>query len=163
MPYADHYQVPVGLPAHLCSGREGFDALCSLLTIASTKQKQAISNASFVKRFLKSNGPRLPRQTKTAERLRHNLTSFYSDPESRRELWRNHFHSDPTALDPKHPLIPSLEHVAFSKFDPALLTCDLDKERLGECSDLYASEPPAADWQRPALAALPRLSIGLQY
>ena len=120
MPYADHYPVPVGLPAHLCSGREGFDALCSLLTIASTKQKQAISNASFVKRFLKSNGPRLPRQTKTAERLRHNLTSFYSDPESRRELWRNHFHSDPTALDPKHPLIPSLEHVAFSKYDPCL-------------------------------------------
>ena len=64
MPYADHYQVPVGLPAHLCSGREGFDALCSLLTIASTKQKQAISNASFVKRFLRSNGPPVPRQTK---------------------------------------------------------------------------------------------------
>ena len=157
MPYADHYPVPVGLPAHLCSGREGFDALCSLLTIASTKQKQATSKAPFVKRFLRSNGPRLPRQTKTAERLRHNLTSFYSDPESRRELWRNHFDRGPTASDPECRLIPSLEHAALSKYDPALLTCDLDKERLGECSDLYASEPPAADWQRPALAALPRL------
>ena len=157
MPYADHYQVPVGLPAHLCSGREGFDALCSLLTIVSTKQKQAISNAPFVKRFLKSNGPALPRQTKTAERLRHNLTSFYSDPESRRELWRNHVESDPTALGPEHPLIPSLEHAALSKYDPALLTCDLDQERLGECSDFYALESLATDWQRPALAALPRL------
>ena len=32
---------------------------------------------AFVKRFLNSNRPPLPRQTKTAERLRHNLTSFF--------------------------------------------------------------------------------------
>ena len=157
MLYADHYQVPAGLPAHLSSGPEGFDALCSLLAIASTKQKQAISNAPFVKRFLKSNRPPLPRQTKTAERLRHNLTSFFSDPESRRRLWRNHVESDPTTLDSEHLLIPSLEHAALTKYDPALLTCDLDKERLSECSNFYAPEPPAADWQRPALAALLRL------
>ena len=103
MPYADHYRVPVGLPAYLCSDREGFDALCSLLAINLTKQKQAISKAPFVKRFLRSNGLPLPRQTKTAERLRHNLTSFYSDPESRRELWRNHVESDPQPWTPNTP------------------------------------------------------------
>ena len=157
MPHADHYQVPVGLPVHLCSGREGFDALCSLLAIKLTKQKQALSKAPFVKRFLRSKSLPLPRQTKTAERLRHNLTSFYSDPESRRELWRNQVESDPMALDPEHPLIPSLEHAALNKYDPALLTCDLDQSRLGECSDFYTPESPTADWQRPALAALPRL------
>ena len=157
MPDTDRQQVPAGLPAHLCSGREGFDALCSLLAITSTKRKQAISNAPFVKRFLKSNGPPIPRQTKTAERLRRKLILFYSDPECRRELWRSHIDSDFAAPDAEHSLIPSLEHAALSKYDPALLTCELDQEQLRACSDFYAPEMPPTDWQKPALAALPRL------
>ena len=33
----------------------------------------------------------------------------------------------------------------------------MDQSRLSECSDFYTPELPTADWQRPALAALPRL------
>ena len=85
------------------------------------------------------------------------LILFYSDPECRRELWRSHIDSDFAAPDAEHSLIPSLEHAALSKYDPALLTCELDQEQLRACSDFYAPEMPPTDWQKPALAALPRL------
>ena len=151
---ANQFRLPTGLPTHLCSGKEGFDALCSLLSIVSTKQKQAIANAPAIKRFLKANGHTPPRQSKTAERLRHSLLTFYGDPEARRRLWRLYHQS---ANDESSQLIPSLEHAAFNEYDESLLTADPDPAELADCSEFHSPASEHDAWQTPALAALPRL------
>ena len=88
MTNADTLRMPDGLPTHLGSGNAGFKALCELLDISTTRQKQGILKSSFVKQALKARGHRVSRQAKTAERIQKGLTAFYGDPLARRELWR---------------------------------------------------------------------------
>ena len=153
---SDRYCMPPGLPTQFVSGKQGFDALCRLLSIASTKQRQAIANSPAVKGFVRSHAKPLPRNTRTAERLRHNLVSFYSDPTERQSMWR-HYHGSDEA-DPKlSGAVPSLEYAALETYEKSSLTADPDSSDLGDTAAFFSGEPPYDDCWGPALAALPLL------
>ena len=153
---SDRYCMPPGLPTEFLSGKEGFDALCRLLSIASTKQRQAIANSPVVKAFVRSHAKPLPRNTRTAERLRHNLVSFYSSPDERQDAWRYYHGSDDA--DPKLPeAVPSLEHAALETYESSLLTANPDPADLENVARFFSGEPPDDDSWGPALAALPLL------
>ena len=154
---SDRYCMPSGLPTQFVSGKQGFDALCRLLSIALTKQRQAIANSPAVRGFLRSNATKpLPRNARTAERLRHSLLSFYSDPTERRGVWRYYHGSD--EADPKLPgAVPSFEYAALEAYENSLLTADLDSCDLGDTEAFFSGEPPYDDCWGPALAALPLL------
>ena len=105
----DKFRMPDGLPIVLGSGKAGFDALCELLDINTTRQKQSILKSSFVKQTLKARGHRVSRQAKTAERIQKGLIALYGDPSARRELWRGLISGEEDTLDPGSSLIPSIE------------------------------------------------------
>ena len=89
MSYTVPVPMPRGLLEHLSSGAEGYDALCSLLGIATTQQKKEIINLDAVKKRLAKN-PDVPRRGRQADRLRASLLALYGDPDARREIWRHH-------------------------------------------------------------------------
>lgn len=146
--------LPTGLPTSLCADPEGFESLCSLLSIATTKRKQALVNADSVRRFLRSQPNRPPRKGRQSDRLRYSLLTLYSHPDMRRQIWRAHRDRDG---DAPHSLLPSLEHAALSRYDATLLAADLDPERLAECVQFHGEDHPTDDWRTPAMAALPYL------
>ena len=161
MPDAKPIPMPLGLPAHLCIGKGGFEALCALLDVATREHRQALANAPAIKRFVKSAGKAPVRQPRTAERNRHSLITYYSDPNMRRQLWRR-VRDDPPAGKAEYKLLPSLEHAALSSYDATLLTAEPDFKGL---ADLDAFHDPALqgdDWRRAALAAIPRLRDDFQ-
>ena len=155
MPPSDRPRLPAGLP-RLISGTEGFDALCKLLPIVSTKQKQAIAGAPAVRQVVKAVRQPAPRP-RQAERLRQELLSFYGDPDARRRVWIDHFERGFLNDDPEHPLIPSLERAALAAYDQELLESAPPPEDLEDCSALYSPDAGDDAWRGPALAALPRL------
>ena len=157
MPAADRFPLPPGLPSRLCAGKDGFNNLCELLAIVSSKQKHAIVNASSVKRILKANGGIPPRQSKTAERLRLSLLGLYRDPEARRDIWRHHRQHGAEGKNDEHKLIPSLEHAALTRYDATVLTGDPHPGELADCAPFHPPDSAQDDWRIPALAALPRL------
>lgn len=152
----DSYALPFGLPPRLCAGKSGFDTLCGLLGIASSKQKHAIVDASFVRHVLKTNGHTLPRQTKTAERLRLSLLAVYQDPEVRRTIWR-HYRGHEDDGNSATKAMPSLEHAALTRYDGTVVTADPDPDALAECAAFHRPDVGEEDWRTPALVALPRL------
>ena len=157
MPDAERFPLPSGLPPRLCAGKEGFNNLCELLAIGSSRQRHAIVNATVVKRFLKANGHAPPKQAKTAERLRLGLLALYRDPEARRSMWRfyREHEGDGNSLD--DPLIPSLEHAALRGYDDAVLNADPNLDELADCAAFYPPDVDQHDWCAPALATLPRI------
>ena len=158
---AQRFPLPSGLSPRLCEGEDGFATLCEILAIRSSKQKQVIVNAPPVKRFLKANGHVPPRHTKTAERLRLGLLALYSDPETRRNIWRSYVQHGLDGKNPTDVPIPSLEHAAFTRYDAALLTAVPDADRLADCAALYERDRSRENWRVPALAVLPRLQADI--
>ena len=156
MLHAERIPLPPGLPAHLSVGKEGYEALCALLAVATRERRQALANASFVKQLLKATGTAPTRHVKTAERTRQSLLALYGDPITRRRFWGNVRQHESAGNAGRQPL-PSLEHAALSRYDAALLTAEPDPERLAKSDAFYVSELGSDDWRAPALAALPRL------
>ena len=156
MPATKSTSLPRGLPAHLCVGNEGYQSLCALLGITTTKAKQGVVNVPAVRRFLATGRDTVPRHGRTAERLRRSLLALYGDPPRRHEIWRahcEHVASDETRRSP----IPSLEHAALSAYDDEILTAEPDHERLTDCAEFHTNGPDDDGRHKPALAALPQI------
>ena len=156
MPATKSKPLPRGLPAHLCAGAEGYQSLCTLLGITTTRLKQDVVNIPEVRRFLSANRDTVPRHGRTAERLRLSLLALYGDPVTRREVWRAHSDHAASADRGKSP-IPSLEHAALSAYDNGVLTAEPDPERLTECDPFHTDGPDDDGRRKPALAAIPRI------
>ena len=150
-----HFCMPDGLPTFLSSGKAGFDALCTLLAIDTTRQKQGILNAPFVKQALKTLDHKVSRQSKTAERIRKGLTALYSDPSTRRALWRAFNSRGEETTNPSISPIPSIEYEALKRYDENLVSAEIDPKDLEKSSEFYAPEAVADDWRGAAVIALP--------
>ena len=160
MPATKSTSLPQGLPAHLCVGNEGYQSLCTLLGITTTKAKQDVINVPAVRRFLAANRDTVPRHARTAERLRRSLLALFGDPLRRREIWRAQ--SDHIASGENgRRRIPSLEHAALSAYDDAILAAEPDRERLTDCTEFYTNGPDDHGLHKPALAALPLIKDDL--
>ena len=144
------FPVPKGLPACLASSQEGFDRLCKVLGIRTRADRQRISNQQDIKRDLRRSGHRPRGRLRTADRMRLDLTTFYSLPDSRRNLWR--FIWDQEA---RPGVIPSLEQCVIVEYDEDLLDAEIDEDALLDCQDLFDTAAKSIDWQCPALAVLP--------
>ena len=160
MPATKSTSLPQGLPAHLCVGNEGYQSLCTLLGITTTKAKQDVINVPAVRRFLAANRDTVPRHARTAERLRRSLLALFGDPLRRREIWRAHSDHIASGENGRRP-IPSLEHAALSAYDDAILTAEPDQERLTDCTEFYTNGPDDHGLHKPALAALPLIKDDL--
>ena len=156
MPATKSKPLPRGLPAHLCADTEGYESLCTLLGITTTRLKQDVVNVPEVRRFLSANRDTVPRHSRTAERLRRSLLALYGDPRTRREVWRAHIDHVASGENGKSP-IPSLEHAALTAYDAKVLTAEPDPERLTESDPFHTDGPDDDGRRKPALAALPRI------
>ena len=162
MSYTGAVPVPQGLPGHLSIGEEGYEALCSLLDIATTQQKKDIVNVEAVKKCL-SKKPDVPRRGRQAERLRASLLALYGDPDARRDIWHYHFDLLPgreSARD--YYAVPSLERAALRAYEEDLLTAQPEPGSLADCEAFFSPDIAGDDWRAPALAALPRLKTELE-
>ena len=157
MPATTPKSLPQGLPAHLCVGNEGYQSLCTLLGITTTRVKQEVVNVPAAKRFLGANRGTAPRHGRQAERLRRSLLALYSDPDTRLEVWEAHGAHIASGKNGRSP-IPSLEHEALSAYDHQILTAEPDPERLADCNPFHTDgQPDDAGRRNPALAALPQI------
>ena len=157
MATTEQFRMPDGLPASIGSGKAGFDALCNLLEISTTRQKQSILKSPFVKQVLKARGHRVSRQAKTAERIQKGLIAFYGDPGARRELWSEFVPGEDDALAPDTNLIPSIEYRALMSYDESLVSAELYREDLEASSEFHDPELVDDDWRAAAIVALPRI------
>ncbi len=157
MSYTVPVPMPRGLLEHLSSGAEGYDALCSLLGIATTQQKKEIINLDAVKKRLAKN-PDVPRRGRQADRLRASLLALYGDPDARREIWRHHYG---LRGERDHYTVPSLEREALTGYAEDILTAQPATDALADCQGFFSSSVTREDWRAPALAALPRLKAEL--
>lgn len=160
MTKTDTFRMPHGLPTLLGSGKTGFNELCELLDVNTTRQKQSILKSAFVKQTLKDQGYRVARQTRTAERIQKGLIAFYGDPVARRELWREFVSREDDALDPTSNLIPSIEYEALKSYDESLVSAELDLEDIEDLeatADFYDPDLVDEDWYAAAIIALPRI------
>ena len=148
--------LPPGLPTHLGTGTEGYEALCALLDLTTRDRKLAIANARHVKKILKRTGNAPARQARTAERTRQSILALYSDPHIRRDIWCSLLRHDPTT-DDTDTHFPSLEHIALARYDVELLTAEPDSKRIADLNGYFDSELVGDDWRAPALAAIPHL------
>ena len=155
-PESNH--MPKGLPAYLCTADGGFENLCKLLAIDTTRQKQAILGSSFVKHSLKGSLPKLASTTKQSERLQKGLSVFYSDPNARRLLWQKYV-SDGDDGHQISVLLPSVEYEALKRFDEDLITNEPELGEIHENSEYYSSAAVSDDWRHVAIVALPQIKI----
>ena len=156
MSQAKRISLPPGLPVHLCVGKEGYETLCALLDATTRDRRQALANAPPVKQFLKATGNAPARQARTAKRTRQSIIALYSDPEMRRQLWRNVHDHQSSSKSGAMPF-PSLEYAVLSQYDAELITANPDPQRLADLNSFHVSELTDDDWRAAALAALPRL------
>ena len=157
MRQANPYRMPEGLPGHLSADKNGFDALCALLTISTTRQKHAILNAQMFKQALKTKASKVSRNAKTSERIRQGLTALYGDPELRRNLWRALLSHDEESSDPTRRPIPSIEHEVLKKYDSQLFEQEPAAKDLADCADYCSAEIVEDEWRAAAVVALPRI------
>lgn len=156
MPATKSKPLPRGLPAHLCAGTEGYESLCTLLGITTTRVKQNVVNFPAAKRFISAKRNAVPKNSRQAERLRLSLLALYGDPVTRREVWRVHTEHIASGGNGQSP-IPSLEHAALAAYDIKVLTGEPDPERLTECGPFHTDGPDNDGRRKPALAALPQI------
>lgn len=156
MPHTKRIPIPPGLPAHLCDGKQGYEALCALLKLTTRERKQAIANAPSIKRHLKATGDAPTRHARTSERTRQSLIALYSNPDTRREMWR-HFLNNEQSSKADSMLVPSVEQAAFSQYDAELLSASSAPETLNDVNAFYDQEVANEEWRTVALVALRRL------
>ena len=145
---AERIPLPPGLPVHLSNGSEGYEALCKLLGLTNRGERQRLANSLPVKQFLKSSGNAPPPNSKTAERIRHNLIAWFSEPDERRKSWR-YFHQRELGDKAVSTRFPCLVRAALSEYDAAFLTSDPDPERLTELKAFYDAKIIDDDWRAP--------------
>ena len=157
MRQANPYRMPEGLPTHFSSDKEGFDALCALLSISTTRQKHAVLNAQMFKQALKTKASKVSRHAKTSERVRQGLSALYGDPDLRRNLWRTVLSHDEEPSDPARRPIPSIEHEVLQQYDDQVFDQEPEAKDLSECSDYCSAETLEDEWRAAAVVALPRI------
>ena len=148
--------MPKGLPAHLCRADGGFENLCRLLAINTTRQKQEIFKSPYVKKFLKGTVHKLAQTTKQSERLQKGLTMFYSDPDARRFLWQKRIAYGENPNSNFAPF-PCLEYEALKVLDESLVNEEHDPSDVRENSEYYSLEAVNDEWRSVAVVALPRI------
>ena len=146
--------LPSGLPKQFLDGQPGFQRLRQFLEIPNVKAVEAVLDA------VKGAVPRAPGRLQGAERRRIGLTTYYGNPESRRELWRQALATRLPAASRGQP-VPSLEFIALRDHDAEFRERAVDtaaiEDALRDFPDIVESVGDAPDWQRPALAAWPAL------
>ena len=149
--------MPEGILTHLGEGSEGYDALCTLLGVSTTKKKQEFSSQEGVKDFFKRHKSQLPgSKLPQREKLRHKIMAFYSNPKQRRLVWIANWENDSDAKDDSSVrLVASLEWELLKEHAPDTFTSNPDPIRLAECNSLYTEDRTHERWQDPALVALP--------
>ena len=157
MRQANPYRMPEGLPTHLSSDKQGFDALCALLSITTTRQKHAVLNAQMFKQALKTKASKVSRHAKTSERVRQGLTALYGDPDLRRNLWRTVLSHDEEPSDTGRRPIPSIEHEVLQRYDDQIFDQEPEAKDLSECSDYCSVKTLEDEWRAAAVVALPRI------
>lgn len=140
-----------GLPKRFV-GEQGFVRLCDLLGISRPARQQL---AAQFKRA--SPNLRPPKGLQTKERHRFYITTFYSQPDFRRDHWERTL----PVVDKPNDLFPSMEHRALVVYDPEYLTREVREQELAEIlpnlSDANQSLADLPDAWRPALAVWPSL------
>ena len=152
---AERIPLPSGLPDHLSDGSEGYEALCKLLGLANREERQRLANSQPVKQFLRSTGNAPPPDSRTAERIRHILIAWFSDPDERRKTWRDFILGN--APTKRAARFPCLVRAALLDYDAAILTSEPDPERIAELNEFHDAKIVDENWRAPALAALPDL------
>ena len=147
------HEIRRGLPGCLESGKEGFDHLCDLLGVGNRATRQDLAKQKFVSGKLKEHGLTPPSGLQTAARVQWNISTFYGLPDARRELWRVHMERNLRGPD----LLPSLEVCLIRHYDQELIKAKIDEQALADCRDFFDPSAETVDWQRPALAVLPRV------
>ncbi len=156
MPEEDRvYPMPNGLPACLGGGAEGFNSLCSLLGVVGRREKRQLLNGSHVRKILKRFAPRHAPGTRTAVRIREDLSFFFSLPDVRLDIWSDLYRStqgfNVPALDP----FPCLEYMALRNYGVPLDAGMPPEGELSGFADHLHVDAPRADWEAPALSAFP--------
>lgn len=157
----NQFQIPIGLPNRLVSPHGGFERLCELLDIETTRQKLAILRAPFVKSVFSNISYKNPSKAKQSERIRKGLTAFYSDPDARRSLWRSHLEGEEN-LDPSSAPIPSLELEALRALDEGLVGDEFEMSDTEEKADFYSAGAIHDEWRHAAIVAIDRIKDEIQ-
>ena len=156
------FPLPDGLPASLKGGPEGFNALCALLGIVGRQDKRQLRNHSRVSEILKAEGPRHAPGTKTAVRIRNDLTFFFGLADVRRDIWIDLYDlSDGFSQEMRDPF-PCLEYVALRNYGVDLSAGAPTDAVLSGFVDYIHAVREFVDWEGPALAALPALHADLE-
>ena len=156
------FGLPAGLPECLTTGVDGFNSLCALLGVQSRPEKQGLLNHPAVKKALKTFHPPLPPETRTAARMRHHLTYFYSLPNVRRDIWKALYESTDGFKDSALNFLPCLEYMALRNYGVELSSEHTADTDLSAYSDLWEISPALAKWQSPVLNALPAVRSDLE-
>ena len=161
------FAMPKGLPACLASDQEGFNRLCKILGIRTRADRQRIAKHRGVKRDLKRSGHKPRIDLQTAGRLRHDLSTFYSLPACRRNLWRFVQEDEEVGEILRDQgagsgYVPSLEQCVIADYDEGLLDTEIDEDELSHCQDLFDPTAKSIDWQHPGLVALSHIRNDLE-
>ena len=154
--------MPMGLPACLEYDDEAFARLCKILGIVNRSDRLSITKSRYVKASLKRSGCKPTTPLKTADRIRFELTTFYSLPEGRRNLWQQIDNKEVRRkLIPGRgadlSYIPSLEQRVLSDYYGDLFDTPIGDITLSDCEDFFDSSAKSTAWKHPALAVLVRL------
>lgn len=144
--------MPDGLPACFEDPDVGFSRLCATLEIANRAQQQAVLDTTAVKQATRSRKVEANRMP-TAKRRRLLLLAFYESARNRRTQWHH--------TGRRQARIPSLEYHALLGYDSEFLDRKPEEEPIREALNVFsipfAGILNAPEWQRQALALLPRL------
>lgn len=150
------FHLPEGLPTRFSASEDGFTLLCEFLDIANRHSKQKIINIDAVKRTLRARKTFF-RNLSTSERLRAQITTFYSLPDERRKLWRHILDSLSKAPNENPSDVPSLEYRALMNHDSEFLEFELDETNLhvslSDFPGIFQSISDSQEWRHPAFAA----------
>lgn len=146
--------LPEGLPASLGGDDAGYHRLCLAVRLTDRNAKNRFAGNPVVKNALKRLQFRAGRNSKTAERHRRMIITFYGSPSARSSVW--HAVRDGSA-EPA-----SLEDWALREYDSAYFDQEPDQEALSACKDFFDVEKLKDDWRRPALTSLPAVRSDLE-
>ncbi|MDE0407509.1 MAG: hypothetical protein OXN81_06570 [Alphaproteobacteria bacterium] len=162
MPETRVFPLSDGLPASLKGGPEGFNALCALLGIVGRHDKRQLRHHSRVSEVLKAEGPRHAPGTKTAVRIRKDLSYFFCLAFARRDIWIDLYDLSDGFSRPMSDPFPCLEYVALRNYGVDLSAGVPTDAVLSGFGDYIRVERDFADYEGPALSALPALCADLE-
>ena len=154
--------MPMGLPPCLASDDEAFARLCKILGIVNRSDRLSITKSRYVKAYLKRSGHKPTTHLQTADRIRFDLTTFYSLPERRRNLWQQIGKKEVRrklirGRGAELNYIPSLEQRVLSGYDEDIFDTQIDDVALSDCEEFFDPSAKSTAWKHPALAVLVKL------